>query len=93
MTTPIFISDGGLIGNIVEGLMGITGSLFLSLMVIMILLIVVALAMNIPVEIIAIIYLPIMIVLAAYVGDFKAMFGCILIMAGFILADKLFPRG
>ena len=91
--TTTFISDGGLIGNIVQGLTGITGSLFLALLIILILLIVVALALNIPVEIISIIYLPIVIVLAAYVGDFKAMFGCILIIAGFILADKLFPKG
>lgn len=91
MTT--FYSDGGFIGNIIEGLTKITGSLFLTLMIILIILIVIALALNIPSEIITIIYLPIIIVMAAYVGDFKALFGLILIIAGFIIADKLFPRG
>jgi hypothetical protein len=83
----------GLINDVVTGLTNMTGSLFLTLMMILIILIVIALAMNIPVTIIAIIYMPIVITMATYVGDFRAMFGCILILAGFIIAEKLFPQG
>jgi len=82
----------GLINDVVTGLTGITGSLFLALMVILVILIVIALAFNIPPSFIMILYLPVMTVMAAFIGDFRAMFGCFLILAGFILAEKLFPK-
>lgn len=83
----------GLINDVVTGLTTLTGSLFLTMMMILIILIVVALAMNIPTIVIAIIYLPLVITMAAFIGDFRAMFGCILILAGFVIAQKLFPGG
>jgi hypothetical protein len=88
----ILLPTSGIIGDTLTGLINIAGSPFLALMMILMILIVVALALNIPMEAISVIMLPLIITMTAYTGDFLATAGCVLIYIGFILADKLFPR-
>lgn len=83
------LNEAGFIGQVIVGLNGITGSLFLTLLVILILLIIAALALRIPLEAISVIYLPLLITLTAYTSEFLALFGCFLIYAGIIIAKNL----
>lgn len=88
-----YINDAGLLGQIINGLTNdVTGSLFLTLLGILILLIVIALAFRIPVEGVAILYLPLMLTMLAMTSDYLAVTGCALILLGIILAKNLAPR-
>lgn len=84
-----FVNESGLIGQIINGLIGIAGSTFLALLLILMIFIIIGLALSIPTEIIAILYLPLLMTMAAYTGDFVGVTGCFLILLGFFLADKL----
>jgi len=74
---------------IIIGLINITGSLFLSLLFIMILLIVFALLFRIPLEFTAVLILPLLIVISAYDGAFMSVLGTFLIYLG-VLFGKHF---
>ena len=90
--TYLFLQDAGFFGQIINGLTNITGSLFLTLLYILIFFVVIALAMQIPLEWISVIYLPMCISLVAYTSDFLAIFGCLLIYLAFVVAQHLFQR-
>lgn len=83
------LNEAGFIGQVILGLNGITGSLFLTLLLILIILIVAALALRVPLEAISVIYLPLLITLVAYTSEFLAIFGVLLIYGGIILAKNL----
>lgn len=88
----VFINTGDWIGQTILGLNTITGSLFMTLLLIFLILIAIAAALTIPITAIAILYLPLMIITTAYVGDFLTMFFMTLILLAFIIADILFPK-
>jgi hypothetical protein len=86
----VFLNETGIIGQAIIGANGITGSLFLTLLLILIIFIILALAMRIPIEATAIIYLPLIITITAYSGDFLATFGVTLIFLGVVLGKNIF---
>lgn len=89
----VFINETGTIGVVILGLNNITGSLFLTLFMILIILLVIAVALRIPIEAIAILYLPFLLTITAFVGDFLATLGVALIYLGIILGKNLLsPR-
>jgi hypothetical protein len=88
----ITIPTTGWIGETLTGMINIAGSPFLALMMILIIFVVIALALNIPMEAISVILLPLLIVMTAYTGDFLATAGCTLIYMGILLAKYLFPK-
>lgn len=88
----VFVNEGGFIGSVLSGLTNLTGSLFLTLFCLMIVLIVIALAIGLPIETISIIYLPILIAYASYSSDYMAIFGATLIYTGILIAKYLFSR-
>jgi len=85
-------ATNGLIGQVITGMINITGSLFLTLMLILMILIVVAIALSLPIEATSIIYLPLLIAFASCEADFKGLLGAILIYLGFLLASWLLPK-
>jgi len=72
------------------GLIGITGSLFLSLLFLVILLIVLALVFRIPLEFTAVLILPLLIVISAYDGTFMSVLGVFLIYLGVLFGKHFF---
>lgn len=86
------IPTTGWIGETITGMINIAGSPFLALMMILMILVVIAIALNIPMMAISILLMPLLITFTAYTGDFLSTAGCVLIYMGFILADKLFPK-
>lgn len=88
----MFLNETGFFGTVVIGLNGITGSLFLSLMLIFIILLVFALALRIPIEATGIILLPLLLTLTAYVPDFLSLLGVALIYLGVVLGKHFLIR-
>lgn len=86
----VFINEADFIGLLIIGLNNITGSLFLSLLFIMVLLLAISLGFGIPSTIVSIIYLPLVLTVAAYTGDYLAVGGIILIYLGIVLGENLF---
>lgn len=83
------LNEAGFVGQVILGMNDITGSLFLTLFCILVILLVAALALRIPLEAISVLYLPLLITLTAYTSEFLALFGCFLIYAGIIIAKNL----
>jgi hypothetical protein len=87
------INQSGIIYSILSGFTSdVSGSWFLTLFIIMIFFIVLSFALRIPIEYTAIIVLPLLLLLAAYVGDFKSFLGVVAILLGVILAKNFFFR-
>lgn len=82
-------NESGIVGGVFLGLMEITGSLFLTLLVIILFLIAIALLLRIPLEFTAIIVLPMLIVFASYEGSAISLLGVALIYLSFLLAKNL----
>lgn len=64
-----FVNESDWIGLSIIGLTNITGSLFLSLLLILIFLIVICAGLRIPMEAIAILLIPILLMTAVYTGQ------------------------
>ena len=90
----VCIDTGGITYSVLAGLTnGVTGSFFLTLLIISLLLMMIALGMRIPIEITAIILLPLHLGLLACLGtDFLAITGTILIYLGIVLGKNFFFR-
>lgn len=91
MTAYIDTSD--YFGQIITGITtNITGSLFFTLLAVIVLICLIALALRIPVLFTAIILMPILIASASITSEFLNVFILFLIYFGFILADLLRQR-
>ena len=87
------VEAGGVTYNVLAGLsISTTGSLFLTMLFIVFLLMIVAVAMRIPVEFTAIIVLPLALTLLACDGDWLAITGLLLIYLGILLGKNFFFR-
>ena len=75
---------------IIIGLINITGSFFLSLLLIIILMITLALVLKIPIEFTAIFILPLLLTLTAYESQLISVLGAILIYLGVLLGKHFF---
>lgn len=81
-----FINETDVIGQILQaGSQNVTGSLFLTLLIILIFLMVIAMMFSIPLEFISILILPICLASASYYGDFIAPVGIIIFYISFII--------
>ena len=88
---PDFLNSTGTAYAILEGLTNdVTGSLFMSLLMIVFLILAFSLAFRIPMEYTAIFILPILIVSMAYFQQFLAIGGVILIYLGVVMAKNFF---
>lgn len=86
-----FYLDTGLVGSILAGMNDITGSLFLTLLCMTILLMAICLAFSIPPELTAIIMLPLCIaIMAMNVQEFLSVLGIIAIYLGIFLGKHFF---
>lgn len=72
------------------GLTSITGSFFLSLLVLVILIMLFALALRIPLEFTAIFILPLLIVLVGYESQLLSVFGVLLLYLGVLFGKHFF---
>lgn len=88
------IDTGGIVYAVLAGMTdGVTGSFFLTTLLISLFLMTVALGLRIPVEITAILLLPLHLGLLACLGsDWLAITGTILIYLGIILGKNFFFR-
>ena len=89
----LFFNETGIISS---GLMllsdNVTGSVFISLLLIMVLLILVAMLFRLPIEVTAIILMPVLIVFMALTSEFLAVGGVVLIYLGVIFAKNFFLK-
>jgi len=89
----MFINETGFIGQIVaDTTANVTGSLFLTLLSIVVILILIAVMLRIPIEFTAIFIMPLLIVLMSspYGGSFTAIGGVFLIYIGLLMAKNFF---
>ena len=85
----MFINITGSIGQIIEhGTQNVTGSLFITLFLVLIVLIVIAMMFTIPLEFISILILPFCISTAAYYGNFVAPVAIIIIYVATIITKN-----
>lgn len=84
----VFLNDSGSIGIIIEYGTNLTGSLFLTVLIIFMLLVSVALMFRLPLEILIPIVLPLFIVCMAYSTEFLAIGGLLLIYLAVIFAKR-----
>ena len=75
---------------LIAGLVSITGSLFLSLLLIVVLLIVLTLMFRIPLEFTAVLLLPFLLVVGSYEGALLPVLGVVLIYLGIIMGKHFF---
>jgi hypothetical protein len=87
-----FYTETGIIGQFLSGMNDITGSLFITLMVITIILVLICLALRMPMEASAMVLLPFFFTIASMTGEFKAVMGATLIYLGFIIGKNLIPH-
>lgn len=86
----VFFNESGTFGQLISYInVNVTGSLFLTLLFIVIMLIMICALFRIPIEFSAIFILPLLIVITAYVGDFLAVGGVFLIFIGILIAKNL----
>lgn len=88
----MLMQTSGELLSVINGLSNITGSLFLSLLMIAVLLMVILLAFGLPVELSAVVVLPLFLVLMAYDATFYRAGGALLIYLGFIIAKNWILR-
>lgn len=74
---------------LIDGLIGITGSLFLSMLMLVAIFMVLALALRLPLEFTAIFILPILLVTASFTGNIIPVLGVGLIYLGFLLGKNI----
>jgi len=80
----------GVTGSFLIGLNSVTGSLFLSLLLIAFLFMILAVAFRMPLELSAIFILPFLIVCASVEGQMWAVLGVFLIYTGVIVGKNIF---
>jgi len=87
-----FYNATGWLGTILTGLTtNVTGSEFLTMLLIFILFIVTGLALKVPPLALSIMYLPLLIVMASMGTEWLAIFGSILIYLGYTVAILIYP--
>ena len=93
MAAELFINETGFIATVLTSLTNnITGSLFLSLLMITILLLLICLLFRLPIEFSAVLLVPFFIVCMAATSDYLALGGTILIYLGIIMAKNFFLK-
>lgn len=86
----VFYNESDSVGIIIHGLTNnVTGSLFLTLLVIIIMLMVVAFMFRLPIETTSVLIIPLLIVVVAYSGEFLQVGGVFLIYMGILIARNL----
>jgi len=86
----VTLLEMGVVGQLFTGLNGITGSLFLSLLLLAFFFIVLAVAFRMPLEVSALFVLPFLIVCASIEGQMWSVLGVFLIYGGVLLGKNLF---
>jgi len=87
------LNTTGSIGIVIESFNNnITGGLFLTFLFILLIIIILLIAFRLPVEMIALIISPIVIILMTYMSEFYVIGGAILIMFAIIFATKFFIK-
>jgi len=87
----MFVNETGIIGTILQtGTESITGSIFISLLIIMIILFSLCIFFNIRLEFSIIIFLPLLISYASYYSEFVPILGAGLIYLTIILSKNFF---
>ena len=86
----VIYNSTGIFGQVIEGLtVDITGSLFMSLLMLTILLVAILLAFRVPLEFQAVLIAPLLFTLMAYSQEFLAIGGVLAIFMGIIFARML----
>jgi len=89
----LFFNESGVIAAFITQMTNnVTGSLFLSLLIIMVFFMLAALLFRLPIEFAAIILMPVLIVFMAATSDFLAVGGVFLIYLGVIFAKNFFLK-
>jgi len=81
-------SSTGVIFNAINN--NVTGSIFLTCLFLIILVMLFFMIFRMPVELSAIFVIPMLLVIASYQGDFQAVFGVFMIYLGFMVAKNFF---
>jgi len=90
MVLDACFSSSGVVIGIVNGLADLTGNYFTAMLLIVILIVVTALALQMPLEVSAVLVLPFLIVCYACVPSFASVTGVVFVYLGIIVA-KNFP--
>lgn len=88
----LFINETGYIGQAYNGLITITGSTFLALMVVIMCIIALGMMLRIPLEFTSILIEPMLLVLFAFESDLVGVVGAFLLYNGVLLAKNFFFR-
>jgi hypothetical protein len=87
------MNETGIMGAVFDGFtQNVTGSILLTLLLIISILLVLALALRIPLEVTALLVFPIVLVAGAYTGDIFGAVAAIAIYIGLILAKNFIIR-
>lgn len=87
------IDQNGILYSVLGGLTNdVTGTYFLSLMIIVLIIMAIVTALRLPVEVSAILVLPLLIALLACDGDWLSITGVALIYLGILLGKNFFFR-
>lgn len=84
----VFMNDSGTIGVLIKAGTDLTGSLFLTVLLIFLLFVAVALMFKLPIEILIPLVLPLFIVSMAYSTEFLAIGGLLLIYLSIIFSKR-----
>jgi len=89
----LFLNETGFVGDILTGLTNnVTGSLFLTLLMIMLFFILMTLLFRFPIEFSLVLLLPLFLGFMAATSDFLALGGVVLIYLGIVFAKNFFIK-
>ena len=86
----LMINETGILGQAYAGMNAITGSVFLTLLSVVLVLMLVAMIFRMPIEFTAVFILPSLLTFLAFESEFLAVGGVILIYLGILLGKNLF---
>lgn len=87
-----FMNFSGSAYTIMEGMSGLTGDMFTSLLLMLFILFLICLAFRIPIEFISVLLLPFLLTLWAYDGSFTVVGGIFLIYLAVVLTKNFITR-
>lgn len=92
MVSELFINSTSVTAGIINGLTEITGDYFSAMLFVVILLILFAVALQLPLEVTAIFVMPFLLSCYAFVPSFTAVTGVALVYLGIIFAKNFFIK-
>jgi len=88
MVSEVFINSTGVVAGVVNGMVNLTGDYFSTMLLIVMFILILCFALQMPIEVSMVLVLPFIIVCYAYVPNFASVTGVVAIYGGLLLVKN-----